>query len=114
MRTELLKRSVELQALKPIRRKMTDAIQNMDPGQWSYKKYTDLAYKLVTGKIARQLRTERGAAPKASAVEYLSAEEIHALKETEYKIGVLLETGFDYGQIKTALSGKRVPVRAGH
>ena len=44
--------------LKPIRREMTDVIQEVDNSKWAYKKYTDLAYKMATGKTAAQLRKE--------------------------------------------------------
>ena len=35
------------------------------------KKYTDLSYKAVTGKIARKLREGRGADPKATAIDFV-------------------------------------------
>jgi phage regulator Rha-like protein len=51
MRTELQKRQIGKQTLKPTRRSLTDEIKaNPDHGKWDYKLYTDLAYKMVTGK----------------------------------------------------------------
>ena len=77
MKTELLNRQVLRQELKPIRRELTDVIQD-DPNSndWSYKLYTDLAYKAVIGKNAAQIRKERGAKPKAVAVDYMNAAEL--------------------------------------
>lgn len=106
MRTELNRRHVERAQLKPIRREMTDIIQQVDTSAWAYKKYTDLAYKMVTGKIAAKLREERGADKKAKAVGYMTAEEIHAVAEMQYRIGVLLELGMSYEQIKAALQNR--------
>lgn len=103
MRTELNRRHVERAQLKPIRLEMTDIIQQVDESKWAYKKYTDLAYKMVTGKIAAKLREERGADKKAKAVDYMTADEIHAVAEMQYRIGVLLELGMDYDQVKAAL-----------
>lgn len=57
MRAELMKRQMYREQLKPIRRELTDVIQeNPDKGEWSYKLYTDLAYKSVIGKTAAQIR----------------------------------------------------------
>ena len=101
MRSELNKRHILREQLKPIRRELSDIIKEM-PGynQWAYKNFTDLAYKNVLGKTARQVRTERGATKNAKAVEYLTAEEIKAVKKAENQIAVLIEMGMDYKQIK--------------
>ena len=104
MRTELNRRHVERAQLKPIRREMTDVIQQATDKPWAYKQYTDLAYKIVTGKIASKLREERGAGKKAKAIDYMTAEEIHAVSEMSYRIGVLIELGMDYHQVKGVLS----------
>lgn len=106
MRTELNRRHVERAQLKPIRREMTDIIQRVDTSAWAYKKYTDLAYKTVTGKIAAKLREERGADKKAKAVDYMTADEIRAVTEMQYRIGVLLELGMSYDQVKAALQNR--------
>lgn len=56
MRRELMERQDRRLELKPIRRELTDVIQEVDDGPWSYKKYTDLAYKSSIGKNSAQLR----------------------------------------------------------
>ncbi|MGE4272101.1 MAG: Rha family transcriptional regulator [Desulfitobacterium sp.] len=104
MRTELNRRHVERAQLKPIRREMTDIIQQATDNPWAYKQYTDLAYKTAVGCNAAQLRKQRGAGKKDKAVDYMTAEEIHAVSEMTYRIGVLLELGMDYHQVKAALS----------
>ena len=103
MREELQNRRGYRAELKPVRRGMTDVIQQTDKSEWAFKKYTDLAYKAVTGKIACKLREERDAPKKAAAIDYMTADEIHAVTEMTYKIAVLLEMGMDYQQIKTLL-----------
>jgi phage regulator Rha-like protein len=107
MRDELFRRRDYRAELKPIRREMTDVIKAQEPDdKWAYKKYTDLSYKLVTGKIAAKLREERGADKKAVAVDYLTADELSAVSKTCYQIAVLLEMGFAYQQIKETLLNK--------
>lgn len=104
MRTELLRRQTFRLELKPIRRELTDVIKEVDDGPWSYKKYTDLAYKSVLGKNAAQLRKERNAPKKAHAVDYMTSDEIAAVTKRQSQIAVLLEMGLDYDAVKNMLS----------
>ena len=91
MRRELVKRELERAKLTPIRRKLTDVIQETDSGKWAYKQYTDLAYKSAIGKTAAQLRKGRNAPKKAKAVDYMTADEITAVSKRQSQIAVLLE-----------------------
>lgn len=100
MRRELVKRELERAKLTPIRRKLTDVIQETDSGKWAYKQYTDLAYKSAIGKTAAQLRKGRNAPKKAKAVDYMTADEITAVSKRQSQIAVLLEMGLDYQAIK--------------
>ena len=101
MRAELMKRQMYREQLKPIRRELTDVIQeNPDKGEWSYKLYTDLAYKSVIGKTAAQIRRERNAPKKAKAIDYMTAEEISDIAKAQNRISVLHEMGMGYEQIK--------------
>lgn len=108
MRDELARRR-ELRATgKPIRRSLTDALR--DSGEvermhgHAYGTYTDLAYKLATGRTARQLRQERGAAKDANAADLLTASELEAYQRKEAAIAVLLDAGLDYDTIKAVLA----------
>lgn len=110
MREELVQRR-ELRAVgKPIRRSLTDALR--DSGEvermkgHAYGTYTNLAFKLATGKTARQLRQERSASKSAHAMDFLTAEELTAYQRTEAAITVLLDAGLCYDTIKAALAGK--------
>ncbi len=109
MRDELARRR-ELRAIgKLIRRGLTDALR--DSGEvermkgHAYGTYTDLAYKLATGKIARQLRQERGAAKNAKAIDILTAAELDVYQRKEAAIAVLLDAGMCYETIKATLAG---------
>lgn len=106
MRTELTRRQVEREALKPIRRSLTDAVKEAGGEPWAYKNYTDLAYKSATGQTAAKLRKARNAPRTAKAVEYMTADEIHAVAKRQNQITALLELGFDYQTVKTILEGK--------
>ena len=108
MRSELQRREMYRVQLKPIRRELTDVIQEINRSKWDYKLYTDLAYKVVTGKNAAQLRKERNAGRKAAAIDYMASGEIEAVAKLESKIGVLLEMGMDYYQVKALLLNRQM------
>lgn len=107
MKTELIRRQVNREERKPIRRSLTDSVKdNPDKGVWSYKLYTDLCYKAVVGKTASQLRKERGAAPKANATDFLTADELSAVSRVEGQVAVLHDMGMEYEQIKQMVVAK--------
>lgn len=109
MRTELTKRQLYRDQLKPIRKELTDVIKDKpDSGKWDYKLYTDLAYKTATGRNAAQVRKERGADKKAKAIDYMTAEEIAAITKLQNQIGVLIDMGMDYYQIKAMLLNRQL------
>ena len=108
MRQELLRRK-ELRAEgKPIRRSLTDALR--DSGEvermngHAYAAYTNLAYKLATGKSARQLRREYGAGENAVAADFLTSDELERYQKQMCAIAALLDVGLDYSQIRAALA----------
>lgn len=108
MRAELMKRRIYREQLKPIRREMTDVIQEVDESKWAYKKYTDLSYKVSLGKNASQIRKDRGADKKAKAIDYLTSEEISMVSKSQNQISVLLELGMDYEQVKMMLLNRQL------
>jgi phage regulator Rha-like protein len=109
MHYELQKRQMNRIQLLPTRRTLTDEIQdNPNHKEWDYKNLTNLAYKMVTGKIAVTLRKERGANPKAIAIDYMTADEIAMVEKVLYKIAVLYEMQLDYHQIKAMLLNRQM------
>lgn len=107
MRTELYKVQMAKASRKPVRVSMTDAIKALPDSPHKalkYGQYTDLAYKLALGRTARQLRKDRGADKRATASDYMTAEEISLVAEVENKIGVLIGIGMSYQQVKASLT----------
>lgn len=106
MRLELQKVQMAKVTRTPIRVNMTDAIKALPESphkQFKYVQFTNLAYKLALGKTASQLRKERGADKKATASDFMTSEEITLVSEIENKIGVLIEIGMNYQEIKDKL-----------
>lgn len=110
MRDELARRRELRAAGKPIRRSLTDALRDSGEAErmkgHAYGTYTDLAYKLATGRTARQLRRERGMDRAERAVDILTAAELEVYQRKEAAIAVLLDAGLCYDAIKAALAGK--------
>lgn len=110
MREELTKRQLNRSALTVNRRELTDSIKdNPDKGKWSYKLYTDLAYKTALGKTSGQIRKERGADRRAGAVELLSADELESVTKVSYQIAVLHDMGMSYEEIQAMYRERLTP-----
>jgi phage regulator Rha-like protein len=113
MRNELMNVRLAKASRKEIRLNMTDSIKALPDSphkNFKYSQYTNLAYLFVTGKTAKTIRQERGAKKNAAASDYMTAEEILKIADAENRISVLIDAGFDYGQIKSALYMSRVAI----
>lgn len=106
MRQELERIKAIKQDRKQIRRNVTDAIAALPETPhkaMKYAQYTNLAYKAAVGMTARELRQDRGAPKTATASNYMTSAELEAVADAENKIGVLLDAGFAYAEIKDYL-----------
>ena len=107
MRKELEKRKVLRAESRPIRRNLTDALRDSGEDErmhgYSYATYTDLFYRAALGKTAKQLRRERGAAPRANAKDFLTSEELPLYEKKEAAATALLDVGLRYDEIKKLL-----------
>lgn len=111
MREELRHRKGVLPVFKLERRGMTDAIKELPDSPhkaWKYKNYVNLVYKAVTGFQAKELKSIRGCKENAGVHEFLTSGEMKAAAELESKIAVLIDSGFDYGEIKDIVYGKLI------
>ncbi len=110
MREELRAVRAAKEIRKPIRKSLTDAIQELPDSphkQFKYSQYTDLAYKTALGKTAKQIRQERGGGKKANASNFLTSREIDSVSKNESNIAVLLDLGLEYKEIKDIMMRKR-------
>lgn len=91
---------------KEARRTLTDAIRDNIPDsshkKFAYKNYTDLVYKLVTGKNAKQLKQQYGEPLR----DKLPCDLIQHLEKMEGAVKALTELGYNYEQIKGMLAPK--------
>lgn len=108
MREELQRRREIRQAGKPIRRSLTDALRDSGENErlhgQGYSLYTNMLYKSVTGRNARQLQQARGAAGRQAA-DLLTARELEKYKKREAVAAALLDAGMNYEGIRQILEG---------
>ena len=107
MQKELEKRIVTREIGKRAREALTNAIQSLPESphkQMKYKHFTDLVYKIVFNKNAKQLRNEFGITEKDNLRDRFTSEENGRIEKLEQQIGAMLDLGYDYHTIKEALT----------
>ena len=66
----------------------------------AYSTYTDIVYRTVFGKTAKQLREEYGIDKKANLRDYFTVEELEKVQSIEMIISGLVNCGWGYNEIK--------------
>lgn len=106
MEKTLIAKERERAKVTTCRLALTEALQQSVENlhDHSYSLYTDLIYKAVFGKNARQLRETLKLDKKANLRDYFSAEELRAIQSKEFLVSGLIGCGMSYQQIKTFLN----------
>lgn len=95
-----------------VRRVLTDSLQRTAENErmhgHAYSTYTDLIYKSVFGKTAKQLRLDLNIGNKENIRDYLTEEELLLVQNAEMLVSSLVGYGWGYGEIKEFLENKSV------
>lgn len=87
-----------------VRQALTNAIKESGENErmhgHAYSTYTDLIYKVVLGKSAKQLREELGIGKQDNLRDSLSSEELAKVKSVEMVVSGLVDCGWGYDDIK--------------
>lgn len=100
------KHRTELERAKGIavRQALTKAIQQSGENDrmhnMAYPTYTDLIYRSLFGKSARQFREENGLTKKDNLRDLFSEEELRKIQNTEMLVSSLIGYGWGYNEIK--------------
>lgn len=100
------KRQTELERAKgiAIRQALTKAIQQSGENDrmhgHAYSVYTDIVYKAVFGKSARQLREIHGAARRDSLRDFFTEEELSRVEAVERLVSSLIDMGYGYDDVR--------------
>ena len=91
-----------------VRHILTDTIKNVLPESphknFAYPNYTNLFYKVLFGKTAKELKTEWNVKANESVREYLTKDELAEVENLERLTAGLINLGWSYEQIKTFLN----------
>ena len=87
---------------KIVRRMTMDAIKSNIPetDKWAFKNFTNLAYKSVFGKNAKQLKVERGAKDNDKLRDGLTEIELELTQRAEFVVAGLVVAGLGYREVK--------------
>ena len=87
-----------------VRQALTKAIQQSNENErmhgHAYSTYTDIVYKVVFGKTAKQLREEYGITKKDNLRDYFNSDEISKIQSVEMIVSGLVNCGWGYDEIK--------------
>lgn len=95
-----------------VRQALTKAIQQSSENErmhgHAYSTYTDVIYKSIFGKNAKQLREEFGITKKESMRDYFSEEDLVKIQNAEMLVSALVGYGWGYNEIKEFILNKGI------
>lgn len=99
-----------------VRQALTKAIQQSNENErmhgHAYSTYTDVIYKSIFGKNAKQLREEFGITKKENLRDCFSQEEIQQIQNAEMLVSSLIGYGWGYEEIKDFIMNKTTKLLA--
>ena len=99
-----------------VRQALTKAIQQSNENErmhgHAYSTYTDIIYKSIFGKSAKQLRDEYGITKKDNLRDYFSQDELQRIQNAEMLVSSLVGYGWGYAEIKEFIMTKAIRLAA--
>lgn len=93
-----------------VRQALTNALKESNENDrmhgFAYSTYTDMIYRNLFGKTAKQLREENGLSKKENLRDYFTAEELKKVQSKEMLISGLIDCGWGYQEIKDFIMNK--------
>jgi Rha family phage regulatory protein len=93
-----------------VRQALTNALKESQENErmhgHAYSTYTDMVYRTLLGKTAKQLREEKGISTKDNLRDFLTEEELKAVQSKEMLVSGLVDCGWGYSQIRDFLKGQ--------
>lgn len=95
-----------------VRQALTKALQQTTENErmhgHAYSTYTDLVYRSIFGRSARQLREEFNISNKDNLRDFFSTEELQKVQNTEMLVSSLMGYGWGYNDIKSFVEDKLI------
>nr|DAG80868.1 MAG TPA: regulatory protein [Caudoviricetes sp.] len=93
-----------------VRQALTNALKESQENErmhgYAYSTYTDMVYRTLFGKTAKQLREEKGISIKDNLRDFLTEEELKSVQSKEMLVSGLIDCGWGYSQIRDFLKGQ--------
>lgn len=97
-----------------VRQALTNALKESQENErmhgHAYSTYTDMVYRTLFGKTAKQFREEKGLSAKDNLRDFLTEEELKAVQSKEMLVSGLIDCGWGYAQIRDFLKGQAINV----
>ena len=68
--------------------------------RFAYPNYTNLIYRTIFGKTAKELESEYGVKPRESLRDYFAGADLEKVQSAEMLVSSLINCGWGYGEIK--------------
>ena len=87
-----------------VRQALTNVLKESQENErmhgYAYSTYTDVIYKSLFGKSAKQFRDELGITKKDDLRDYFDADDLKKIQSKEMLVSGLIDCGWGYGEIK--------------
>ena len=74
---------------------------------FAYSTYTDMIYRTLFGKSAKQIREENGLSKKDNLRDYFDSEDLKRIQSKEMLVSGLIDCGWGYSEIKDFVSNNQ-------
>ena len=97
-----------------VRQALTNALKESQENErmhgHAYSTYTDMVYRTLFDKTAKQLREEKGLSTKDNLRDSFTEEELKSVQSKEMLVSGLIDCGWGYAQIRDFLKGQAMNV----
>lgn len=100
LKSKLIEREKGIVVRQAFTKALKESGENERMHNHAYSTYTDLIYKAVFGKNAKQLREEYGISKQDNLRDLLSQEELAKVKSVEMVVSGLVDCGWGYDDVK--------------
>lgn len=108
LQSRLVEREKGIVIRQAFTRALKESGENERMHNMAYSTYTDLAYRSLFGKSAKQFREEYGLTKQDNLRDCFSEEELKKIQNTEMLISSLMGYGWGYDEIKNFVMDKRL------
>ena len=105
---KLIEREKGIVVRQAFTKALKDSGENERMHNMSYPTYTDLVYRSLFGKSAKQFREEYGLTKRDNLRDYFSEEDLKKVQNAEVLVGSLMGYGWGYGEIRDFVMDKSI------